>query len=119
MNRLEARVEETDNGYHTVALKTVELFINETLTERNHGIPSGLGKVNVTEYYNAYRLMLYDKQIDQLPLDLPPLYFPSIGFWFTIPSDISSRITGSGLDFAGGLHAIEHAMIAVSPLHAI
>lgn len=117
--KLEARVEETDDGYHTVALKTVELFINETLTERRHGIPSGLGKVNVTEYYNSYKLMLYDKQIDQLPLDLPPLYFPSIGFWFTIPPDISSRITGSGLDLAGGLHAIEHAMIAVSPLHAI
>ena len=119
LDKLEARVEETEDGYHTVALKTVELFINEILNERTHGIHTGIGKVNVTEYYNAYRLMLHNKQIDQLPLSLPPLNFPSIGFWFTIPSDISSRIRESGLDFAGGLHAIEHAMIAVSPLHAI
>lgn len=119
LDKLEARVEETEDGYHTIALKTVELFINEILNERTHGIHTGIGKVNVTEYYNAYRLMLYDKQIDQLPLSLPPLNFPSIGFWFTIPSDISSHIIESGLDFAGGLHAIEHAMIAVSPLHAI
>jgi len=118
-DRLEARIEETDEGYYTEALKTIDIYINEKITEQNHGIPSGLAKVNVTEYYNEYRIMLYEKQIDRLPLDLPPLNFPSIAFWFTIPTNIASRITGAGLDLAGGIHAIEHAMIAVSPLHAM
>jgi len=118
-NTLEARVEETDEGYYTEALKTIDIYINEKITEQNHGIPSGLAKVNVTENYNEYRIMHYEKQIDRRPLDLPPLYFPSIGFWFTIPTNIASRVTGAGLDLAGGIHAIEHAMIAVSPLHAM
>ena len=73
----------------------------------------------MTEDYNAYKLMLYDKQIDQIPLNLPPLRFPSIGFWFTIPNEITSKILNAGLDLEGGLHAIEHAMIEVSPLHAM
>jgi DEAD/DEAH box helicase domain-containing protein len=118
-NTLEARVEETDEGYYTEALKTIDIYVNEKITEQNHGIPSGLAKVNVTENYNEYRIMHYEKQIDRRPLDLPPLYFPSIGFWFTIPANIASRVTGAGLDLAGGIHAIEHAMIAVSPLHAM
>jgi DEAD/DEAH box helicase domain-containing protein len=119
LNRLEARVEEMDEGYYTEALKTIEIFINEKIKEIDYGIPSGLGKVNVAEYYNEYRLMLYEKQIDRLPLDLPPLYFPTIGFWFTIPANIAARTFEAGLDLAGGIHAIEHAMIAVAPLHAL
>ena len=30
-----------------------------------------------------------------------------------------SNIRASGLDLAGGMHAIEHAMIAISPIHAM
>jgi DEAD/DEAH box helicase domain-containing protein len=116
---LEAHVEEADVGYYTEALRTIDISIRKISSERKRGIKSGLGNVDVTEYYNEYRIKRYEKKIDQLPLNLPPLNFPSIGFWFTIPSIISFRIRRSGLDFAGGLHAIEHAMIAISPLHAM
>jgi len=117
--KLEAHVEEADVGYYTEALKTIDISIRNIISEQNRGIKSGLGQVDVTEYYTEYRIMKYEKKIDQLPLNLPPLNFPSIGFWFTIPSSIASRIRSLGLDLAGGLHAIEHAMIAISPLHAM
>ena len=116
---LEAHVEETDTSNYTEALKTIDISIKEKIIEQNHGIKTGLGKVDVTEYYTEYRIMQREKKVDQLPLNLPPLNFPSVGFWFTVPSSISSYISGQGLDFAGGLHAIEHAMIAISPLHAM
>jgi DEAD/DEAH box helicase domain-containing protein len=116
---LEAHVEEADPGYYTEALKTIDISIREKIFERTRGIKSGLGKVDITEYYTAYRIMQREKMIDQLPLNLPPLNFPSVGFWFTFPSSIKSQISGQRLDFAGGLHAIEHAMIAISPLHAM
>ena len=116
---LEAHVEEADPGYYTEALKTIDISIKEKIIEQTRGIKSGLGKVDVTEYYTGYRIMQREKMIDQLPLHLPPLNFPSVGFWFTIPSSIKSHISGQGLDFAGGIHAIEHAMIAISPLLAI
>jgi DEAD/DEAH box helicase domain-containing protein len=116
---LEAQVEEADPGYYTAALKTIDISIKNIIREQNRGIKSGLGKVDVTEYYIEYRRMQNEKIISKHPLNLPPLNFPSIGFWFTIPSSIASRIRSQGLDFAGGLHAIEHAMIAISPLHAM
>lgn len=117
--KLEAQVEETDDGYYTTALKTIEIFINEVTSEDNIGLRAGFGKVNVTEYYNQYKLMLYEKQVDLFPLNLPPLYFPTTGFWFTIPSHIVSSMRNLGLDLDGAIHAIEHAMIAVAPLHAM
>ncbi|MDP6048947.1 MAG: DEAD/DEAH box helicase [Candidatus Bathyarchaeota archaeon] len=119
LNSLVARVEEADPGYYTEALKTIDISIKSRINELNRGIKSGLGKVDVTEYYIEYRRMRNEKVISKHPLNLPPLNFPSIGFWFTIPSSIVSRIRSSGLDLAGGLHAIEHAMIAISPLHAM
>ncbi len=119
LERNEAYVEETEEGFYTDTLKTVEIYIDEKTVENNYGTDSGLGKVSVTEYYYEYRKMLYEKKIDQLPLDLPPLNFRTIGFWFTLPSSIESSVRYSGLDLAGGLHAIEHAMIAISPLHAM
>lgn len=119
LDNLEAHVEEADAGYYTEALKTIEISIDERLYEKNQGIKSGLAKVTVSEHYTEYRIKRYEKVIDQRPLNLPPLHFPSIGFWFTIPKSIVLRIRGLGLDFAGGIHAIEHAMIAISPLHAM
>jgi DEAD/DEAH box helicase domain-containing protein len=119
LNSLVARVEEADQGYYTKALKTIDISIKSRINELNKGIKSGLGKVDVTEYYIEYQRMRNEKVISKHPLNLPPLNFPSIGFWFTIPSSIVSRIRSSGLDLAGGLHAIEHAMIAISPLHAM
>jgi DEAD/DEAH box helicase domain-containing protein len=39
--------------------------------------------------------------------------------WFIVPDGIEEEIEAKGLDFAGGLHAVEHAMIAMSPIFAI
>ncbi|MHA1972663.1 MAG: DEAD/DEAH box helicase [Candidatus Hodarchaeales archaeon] len=119
LNKLEAHVEETEEGYYTTAVKTIEIFVNEIIETKNIGIKVALGKVNVSEYYNYYKILRYDKQIDQKPLNLPPLHFPTVGFWFTIPQRIVDTINEQGLDIAGAIHAIEHAMIAVAPLHAM
>jgi DEAD/DEAH box helicase domain-containing protein len=96
-----------------------QLNTYEQIDEKNLGFEVGLGEVYVTEYYTHYRLMNYEKVIDQKPLDLPPLEFPSVSLWFTIPEQICDRVRAEGLDFNGGIHAIEHAMIAMSPLHAL
>jgi len=39
--------------------------------------------------------------------------------WFTISDEIKTEIEDKGLDFEGGLHAVEHAMIAISPIYAM
>ncbi len=97
LNRLEARVEETDSAYYTEAMKTIDISISDKIREQNNGFKTGLGKVNVTEYYTEYRVMHYEKKIEQRPLNLPPLNFSTVGFWFTIPGSITSKIVGQGL----------------------
>ncbi|MGB9636962.1 MAG: Zn-binding domain-containing protein, partial [Thermoplasmata archaeon] len=66
-----------------------------------------------------YNIMKYDKVIGTEKLDLPPLDFKTMGLWFTIPEDIRKKIKDVGLDFAGGLHGIEHAMIGIMPFHVM
>ena len=116
---LEARVQKTDVNYYTEPLRNIEIAVNEIFEENNDSFKTGIGKVDVTEYYTHYRLMSYEKVLDIKPLDLPPLNFSSEGFWITISSDIVEEIEEQGLDLAGGIHAIEHAMIAVAPIHAM
>ena len=57
--------------------------------------------------------------MDRKPLVLPPLSFSTVGMWFIIPEGIREEIEDERLDFAGGLHAVEHAMIAMSPMFAM
>ncbi len=119
LDNLVAHVVEGKTNLYTEALKTIDISIRKPLSSNDLGVQSGYGEVNVTEYFNEYRVMQYEKKIDQRVLDLPPLNFPSTGFWFTIPEYIASRVRSKNLNLAGGLHAVEHAIIAVSPLHAM
>ena len=116
---LTARVEQVDVDYYTEAAKVIDISLKEKLQEKDIGFKAGLGEVDVTEYYTHYRVMNYEKVIDQRRLDLPPLEFPSVSTWFTVPDHITDRIHAEKLDLNGGIHAIEHAMIAMSPLHAM
>lgn len=53
------------------------------------------------------------------PIDLPPLNFKTEGTWIEIPSDVIEEVEGKGPDPDGGLHAVEHAMIAMTPFHSM
>jgi DEAD/DEAH box helicase domain-containing protein len=119
LNDLTAKVRHTEVDHYTEAVKTIEISIIEGLEERSMGFKAVVGELDITEYYTHYRLMNYERVLDLKPLDLPPVEFPSIGLWFTIPEEIVEQVQDEGLDFMGGIHAIEHAMIAMAPLHAM
>ena len=53
------------------------------------------------------------------PLDLPPLSYETRSLWFDIPEAAVAELQRRGLDLAGGLHALEHAAIAILPLYAM
>lgn len=114
------RVTETDVDYYTQPLKEVDLSIIETLETRTiHGVPCAFGDVEVTEQFTGYKIKRGDTIIGLEPLSLPPLTFRTKAFWFHPPDFIGQKITGSGLDLAGGLHGAEHAIIALMPLHVM
>ncbi len=52
-------------------------------------------------------------------LELPPQRFVTIAFWFDMPPNVEELLAGQCLDFAGGLHAAEHAAISLLPLFAL
>jgi DEAD/DEAH box helicase domain-containing protein len=114
------RVTETDVDYYTQPQKKVDLTIIETLETRIiNGTQCGYGEVEVTEQYTGYKIKRKDTIIGMEPLDLPPLTFRTKAFWFIPPSGTEQCIERSRLDLAGGLHGVEHAIIALMPLHVL
>ena len=119
LDQLTAKVRQENVNYYTEALKDVDVAIKKTLEEKQNGIKVGLGELAITEIYHTYVTKTYDEVIKRQPLYLPPLSFSTVGVWFIVPDQIREEIEAQGLDFAGGLHAFEHAMIAMSPIFAM
>jgi DEAD/DEAH box helicase domain-containing protein len=65
------------------------------------------------------KMQFTEEVIGEEPLDLPPLRFLTQALWFDLPEAAIERVAEAGLDFAGGLHAAEHAAIAMLPLFAL
>ncbi len=80
-----------------------------------------LGQLRVRQQVIGYRrrLQFTGETVAVEPLDLPAQEFVTEGFWFHIPEAIEAEVSALGLDLAGGLHAVEHACIAMLPLFAM
>ena len=119
LTQLVAKVKQENVNYYTEALKDVNVAIKKTYEETNRGGRVGLGELAITEIYHTYLTKEHDEIVKRTPLNLPPLSFSTVGFWFIIPDEVRAEIEAQELDFAGGLHAAEHAMIAISPIFAM
>ncbi|XES78109.1 MAG: DEAD/DEAH box helicase [Candidatus Bathyarchaeia archaeon] len=120
LKTLTASVTKKDVSYNTETRKTVDIDIKKRFQEKDTGFKMGLGEVQVTERYHQFVLKNNEVILDVEPLNLPPLVFSSVGMWFTVPEQIKAQVQHAlQLDFAGGLHAVEHAMIAMAPLYAM
>jgi len=114
------RVERTDVDYYTKPLRSVDVRIIRE--ERNRVVGESrlsFGEVSVTEHCTSYRVMRYDTIISVEPLSLPPITFNTRAVWFVASPGVYSAIESQGLDFGGGLHGAEHALIAVMPFHVM
>ncbi|MBW2444080.1 MAG: DEAD/DEAH box helicase [Deltaproteobacteria bacterium] len=82
------------------------------------GAKTFFGRLKVTDQVTEYEVRrIHGKNlITSVALDLPPQVFETEGMWFQIPRAVSDAVTSKGLDFMGGIHAVEHAAIGVFPL---
>jgi len=113
-------VKKRDVNYHTETMKVVDIGILEEIERKRAGeLTLSLGRVRVKEEYVGYKIMKYDKVIGMERLSLPPLNFNTMALWFTIPEDIRKRVKDKGLNFDGGLHGTEHAMIGIMPFYVM
>ena len=116
------RVSPAAVGYHTQPKTTIDLSIRRAQASRPWG-PTTMqfGEVEVTTQVLGFarKQLFSDTVLGVEPLDLPPQSLHTTAFWFEIPEPLERRVRGAGLDFAGGIHALEHAAIGVLPLFAM
>ena len=111
-----------DADYYTQTKDTTDLSISKVNREKEvGGVCVHLGEVSVTTTVVSFRKrrQYTDEVIGEEPLDLPSQTFPTIALWFDIPRQVIPHLATRGLDLAGGLHATEHAAIALLPLFAL
>ena len=89
-------------------------------TERRLGLDLSFGRVSVTEQVVAYqrRAARDGAVLELVPLDLPPSTFETEAVWF-VPEPLQLEGLERMPKLLGSLHAAEHALIALLPLHAM
>lgn len=134
------QVKKRDVDYYTEAMKIVDIVILEEIEKKEiENFAVLFGEVEVNEQYIGYKIMKYDTVIGMERLNLPPLNFKTMGFWFIVPEDtkekiwkerkknkdIKEKVNDTSEEdlkrevFAGSLHGIEHAIIGIMPFHVM
>ncbi len=120
LKNLKATVKKEEVDYFTDAVDIDEVKIigeEERIVFKDFRL--FMGKVEVQNKYIGYKIKKYEQVIDFVHLDLPLINFQTMGLWFEIPVHLRNECEFRGLDFSGGMHAVEHAMISISPLLAM
>ena len=108
--------------YYTRVKAEKETEILETLASRpTPNFVVRLGRLKVTEQVMAYekRRIRGQELLSTHPLELPPTSFETVGLWVEIEEDLRHMLIEAKTHFMGGIHAMEHAAIAVFPLLAL
>ena len=117
-----AYVVPTTAAYYTQTKEIEDLHILKVSRNKSLGqVKVHLGEVEVTTTVVGFKkkAQFTEEVIGEEPLDLPPQCFPTVALWFDLPPEAVTRLVESQLDFAGGLHATEHAAIGILPLFAL
>ncbi|MFC1950629.1 DEAD/DEAH box helicase [Chloroflexota bacterium] len=112
----------TTAAYYTQTKEITDLRIMKVIRDKScRQTKVYLGEVEVTTIVVGFKkkAQFTEEVIGEVPLNLPPYHFPTIGLWFDLPPEVTTRLDKEQLDFAGGLHATEHASIAILPLFAL
>jgi len=112
----------TNAAYYTQTKDITDLHVVRVIREKSCGQARVcLGEVEVTTTIVGFRkkAQFTEEVIGEEPLDLPPQHFPTVALWFDLPDEVIARLVKAQSDLAGGLHAVEHAAIAILPLFAL
>jgi DEAD/DEAH box helicase domain-containing protein len=112
----------TTANYYTQTKELEDLRILKVSCDKKVGpVKVYLGEVEVTTTVVGFKkkAQFTEEVIGEEPLDLPPQCISTIALWFDLPPEVVARLEEAQLDFAGGLHAVEHAAIGILPLFAL
>ena len=108
--------------YFTEAKDFTDTRIIDTLMNRKAGKSTVYwGEVEVSNTVVGFKRKanFTEDILSEELIDLPTQVFNTMALWFDIPNDITRQVVKDKADFAGGLHALEHAAIGVLPLFAM
>ena len=117
-----AVVEPATVPYYTQTMELTDIKVLQKIGEKEcNGVRVCLGVVDVTNQVDGFRKKKHytDEVLGEEVLDLPPQCFITQSLWFDLPQQAVELIEKGKLDFHGGLHAAEHAAIAILPLFAM
>ncbi len=124
LERMVALVRGGELDFYTNPMDNTDVSV--LAEEKELQVPKGAcslhyGEVEVATKVYAYqrRRLLTHEILETLGLDLPTQVLTTRALWYTLPAP---RLAELGLDeygLAGGLHALEHAAIAMLPLFAM
>lgn len=99
--------------------ETAILEIQRSRPEGNFLVKQG--RLRVTEMVTGFekRRIKGQELLGKHPLDLPEQIFETVGIWIEIEDFIKQTVEQRKLHFMGGIHAMEHALIAMFPLFAL
>ncbi|MEE3491261.1 MAG: helicase-related protein, partial [Methanobrevibacter sp.] len=120
-------VKKQDLKYYTQTIKEVDVKNLKKEKEKKLGdVTLCYGRLTVTEKYDRYNIMKFNKISSSKKLNLPPLEFKTKGLWFTIPYYIKEMleeylVTDSKFKdvFMGCLQGVENVLISVAPFHVM
>jgi len=80
-----------------------------------------LGDLKVTERTVGYekKRVSSGERLSVHELELPPTSFETVGLWIEIDDFVPRAVARRQLNYMGGIHAVEHAAIALFPLFAL
>ena len=115
----------THDTYYTKPMIDSSVLVQETYSAKTllHApeVEVGLGEVEVTDRVIGYRkIQTHSNDIMSAHnLEMPPITLQTMALWLKLPDRLQEMIGKHKLDFAGGIHAVEHAMISMYPLHLL
>jgi len=117
-----AIVKPVNTDYYTQPREVNDVRIVRSLRHRPLAAGAAyLGKVRVRGQVIGYRRLqqFTEAVLGEEPLDMPVTEYETIGLWWDLPPELPAELALRGLDFLGGLHAVEHAAIGILPLFAM
>lgn len=115
----------THDTYYTKPMIDSSVLVQETYAIKPllhvPEVEVGLGEVEVTDRVIGYRKIQTQSNdiMSAHNLEMPPVSLQTMALWLKLPDKLQELVGEHKLDFAGGIHAIEHAMISMYPLHLL
>jgi len=110
----------TDGSWFTMPIVAKQTEILELLESRPLGATRACyGRLRITQRLTGYEKRASGdfKRLGSFELDLPPTMYETLGLWLeTAPA---RALDARGHHRMGSLHGVEHAMIALAPLHTL